>query len=880
MNKLSKLAGIIKAIPKRTAAIILTLIAVLVPAVIFAAGSTRPENLDITKPVDYITFNQYVNNNGLWNKNNQDEHDFMKVGPTTITSTSQLTENVVAQEGKEYYVYMYVHNNAKSSLNLIAKNVRVRIASIDTTAGTTQQLRGFINADNCGAKQDGKGGQTPGSACTFWDEAGFQSADGRKFTMEYVAGSAIYMVTHSGGTFKLSDSIVTATGNNGVLLGYTSLNGQIPGCAEYSGYVVIRVKPKYQTPKYDVEKKVNGATSNTVKPGDTMTYTLTARNTGNVDLTNVKINDTLPAYYQSASETLPAGATGSIINAPHTVTIPKLAVGATATITISYKVKGESAFECDKTTTFTNRVTSSTDQTSTEDNLNNNQTTTNVTYPCTPPPPQNPNFDLVKTVDKTAARPGDTLNYTLTFRNTGDVDLTNVVIKDTLPAGLTVTGNINASATNASTPTNLANLFTSGATAANVKVGGVVTITFAVKVNSDAVPAVNCGENKKDFVNRSSATTAEKPNEPNTTNNSTTTTVTVIKDCNYSYDLIKTGPATAKPGETVTYTLTFKNTGDQPLTNVVVKDVLPSGVTYVAGSTTVQRSTNSPQPAADGVTTSAGLNIGTVNPASAVQQPGSETGVVVIRFQAKMPNTNKLICGDNRLTNNSSAVTKEKQTEDSTTNNSVTTVVTNDCKANYDVIKTVDKATAQPGDTLIYTITVKNTGQTDITNVIVKDTLPNYITSAQATTVAPSTASGNLFKEGVTIAKLQPGETATITVTAVIKAADQLPCGATVLVNRVTSSTDQTKNEDNLDNNTAKTTVNRECQPPVTPPVTPPTTPSAPVTPGTPSYTPSTIVATGPTEAAAAILGTGALTFGGMAYLRSRKDLLSKLLNK
>jgi hypothetical protein len=89
MSKLSKLAGIIKAIPKRTAAIMLTLMAVLVPAVILAAGSTRPENLHIANPAQYITFNQYVDNK-VWG----DEHDFLRVGPTSIASISDLRENV------------------------------------------------------------------------------------------------------------------------------------------------------------------------------------------------------------------------------------------------------------------------------------------------------------------------------------------------------------------------------------------------------------------------------------------------------------------------------------------------------------------------------------------------------------------------------------------------------------------------------------------------------------------------------------------------------------------------------------------------------------------------------------------------------------------
>ncbi len=59
---------------------------------------------------------------------------------------------------------------------------------------------------------------------------------------------------------------------------------------------------------------------------------------------------------------------------------------------------------------------------------------------------------LVKTVDKTTARKGDTLTYTLTLSNESDVDATNVTVTDNLPTGVTLvkatpsTGTFNAGA--------------------------------------------------------------------------------------------------------------------------------------------------------------------------------------------------------------------------------------------------------------------------------------------------------------------------------------------------------------------------------------------------------------------------------------------------
>lgn len=234
------LRDIIIAIPKHTiAALLASIVVVLSPVAVYAQDSTHKEDLHIGTPVGYITFNQYVDN-AVWG----DEHDFVRVGPTSVESTHELKDYVVAVEGQEYYVYMYVHNNAASSLNLIATGARIRLVDLHTSADITQQLRGFIDVDNIGAKQDGNGGQTTGSAGTFWDECGFQSMDGRKFTMQYVLGSAVYI--NNAGTFKLPDTVVAANGENPALIGYTTMNGKIPGCGNHIGSVIIRVKPIYE----------------------------------------------------------------------------------------------------------------------------------------------------------------------------------------------------------------------------------------------------------------------------------------------------------------------------------------------------------------------------------------------------------------------------------------------------------------------------------------------------------------------------------------------------------------------------------------------------------------------------------------------------------
>ena len=47
-------------------------------------------------------------------------------------------------------------------------------------------------------------------------------------------------------------------------------------------------------------------------------------------------------------------------------------------------------------------------------------------------------IDIVKTADKAVISSGDTLTYTFTIENSGNIPATNVVITDTLPTGFTI----------------------------------------------------------------------------------------------------------------------------------------------------------------------------------------------------------------------------------------------------------------------------------------------------------------------------------------------------------------------------------------------------------------------------------------------------------
>ena len=254
------------------------LVAAIAPALVWAWGPSRP-SFTIEKPADYITFNSITNNPVIGG----DEKDF--VGIREVDSNAKWTNNMKVQNGKEYYVRMYVHNNAASNLNLVAENVVAKL-NVPTTTAKNVTVQGQISASN--AKPN-----------TVWDEATFSSDN--DFNLAYVAGSALFE-NNGMGTTKLPDSIVN---NTGAKLGYDKLDGKIPGCFQYAGYVTVKVKAQVSQPQeknIDLAKTVRNKTNGekswvetaNAKSGDTVQFQIHAKNTGSAGIQNLVIRDILP----------------------------------------------------------------------------------------------------------------------------------------------------------------------------------------------------------------------------------------------------------------------------------------------------------------------------------------------------------------------------------------------------------------------------------------------------------------------------------------------------------------------------------------------------------------------------------------------------------
>lgn len=96
----------------------------------------------------------------------------------------------------------------------------------------------------------------------------------------------------------------------------------------------------------------------------------------------------------------------------------------------------------------------------------------------------------------------------------------------------------------------------------------------------------------------------------------------------------------AKIGDKVEYQIHYKNTTDKETTNVMVKDVLPENVKYIAGTTKLYNATNPKGIKRDDTIATTGVNIGGY----------AAKGDGYVRFTAEVIDKS-LACGSNRVVN-------------------------------------------------------------------------------------------------------------------------------------------------------------------------------------------------------------------------------------
>ena len=346
----------------------------------------------------------------------------------------------------------------------------------------------------------------PSNASYTGSSEGWTVASGNYTQDVTVAAGATGTVTFTVTVGTLSDG-VTSIANT-----VASSSGSCSSCS-----VTTVVSKPSQTLAKVVSSKTGTAGAYAV--GDVVTYTITQTNTGNVTLNNVVITD------DKVTKSTTSGETGSCTSVAPSATC--ILVG-TYTITQTEKDAG----------TFKN--TASVKSTEIPTALEASNT---ITLAANAKPTLSKALTSNADEDKTSTiTVGDTLTYTVTLLNDGDVTITDTTITDD-------------------------KISPSSASCSSVAVNGTCILTGTYKVTQADVDAGK--------VTNNAASTSKNP-AGDTLTREASNTETITQSAAQTLAKVvssKTGTAGAYAvGDVVTYTITQTNTGNVTLNNVVITD--------------------------------------------------------------------------------------------------------------------------------------------------------------------------------------------------------------------------------------------------------------------------------------------------------------------
>lgn len=303
-----------------------------------------------------------------------------------------------------------------------------------------------------------------------------------------------------------------------------------------------------------------------------------------------------------------------------------------------------------------------------------------------------PVFQPILSAQKTAstqnATVGDTVSYTITVSNQGNYGA-QINLSDNLPAGTILVPNsviVNGQPLPAANPA-------AGIPVGTVAAGATTTITFSVIIDTLPTP--------QQLVNQASvALSFTLPDGRNITGNVLSNVLTISVSAP-DVEVVKSTTSTAvSVGDTVTYSIAVTNNGIASVSNVIFTDAVPASTLLTAGSVSVDGVLR------PGANPSTGITLGSI-------APGVTVTVVFSVQVTSLPASAVL--------NNQSTVSFTSGAFSATTfSNTITTPVYQPILA---AVKTGDQAVATVGDTVVYSITITNTGNYGA-SVTLTDTIP------------------------------------------------------------------------------------------------------------------------------------------------------------
>ncbi len=377
---------------------------------------------------------------------------------------------------------------------------------------------------------------------------------------------------------------------------------------------------------------------------------------------------------------------------------------------------------------------------------------------------------------------GSTVSFDIVVTNDGSEDLENLQVTDNLD---TAFGAGTYSSVSVSSGDFSVNGGYDGSTDTDLLDG---TDTLAAGASGTITLSLQIDSTTDGLKNNTAAGDADGVVSGSNVSDSGADTVTVVSAAEADLSLTKiVNDSSPDLGDTVTFTLMISNSGPNTATNIVVEDVIPAGLTYVPGSITGGDSnddTDLPVLTWDINSMTSGASA-FLTFQTTVDIVGTSTNVAeVIAVDQTDP--------DSAPDNNDGFPYEDDEDDASVT---VATIV------DPALTKTGDPAAASVGDTVVFTITVENEGNTDALDVEVIDTLPVFLDVIDVTVVPAPAAPPVIVGNTITIdfGTVTTTDFYTITVTTEVNALGAPP-GGTNTVGLTTSSLDEdlTNNDDDF----------------------------------------------------------------------------------
>ena len=468
-----------------------------------------------------------------------------------------------------------------------------------------------------------------------------------------------------------------------------------------------------ENPDWTVTKTVDNATPNV---GDTITYTITVKNTGNTTLNGLTVTDTMDDGRTVTWGTLPEGVTH--IADTNNLSISGLASQTDVEITATYTVVAT-----DAGATFKNTVTVS-DGTTSETPDEPPEVTVN-----------NPNVSINKTVSGMSgadnrAVEGDALTYTISVKNSGNTKLDVAVSDDMWTAGKVNSAELDGTTINVS----------SGSyTISGLDVGESKSITYTYTVTAEDVT--------NGTIDNAATADINEDGTPDAKHEITTPTgePSLIVDKTASEETVQVGAP-------ITYTIEVKNDGYSVMNNVVVRDTLWTEDTELTVT-------------------------GDVTGTYQVDEDGGKYYISEMKPGQTLTITYTYTPTEAGTLTNKVEVTADNLPDGEKPSDEVTVEVTPEPVSSLTVNKSLAQVNGSDytggkvsvGDKLTYTIQVTNTGNTTLSRVTVEDSLWNDGDAIQVDGELAYVADGGTYTIKREIA---PDDMVTITYTYIVLRSD------------------------------------------------------------------------------------------------------------